>query len=88
MNEFDHLLEELLQKTAGLELSRVIKLWIEYRKQLGQKNPCPQRAYEEAWTNASVETKVRLLKRELPSGYKRSLELSMMTYEQWEAERD
>jgi hypothetical protein len=88
MNEFDHLLEELLQKTAGLELSRVVKLWVAYRKQLGQKNPCPQRAYEEAWTSASVETKVRLLKRELPSGFKRSLELSMMTYEQWEAERD
>lgn len=88
MDEFDHILEELLQKTAGLELSRVTKLWITYRLALGQVDPCPQRAYEEAWTNASVETKVRLLKRELPSGYKRSLELSMMTYEQWEAERD
>ena len=56
MNEFDHLLEQLLQKTAGLELSRVIKLWMAYRKQLGHKNPWPQRAYEEAWTTASVET--------------------------------
>lgn len=88
MDEFDYLLEELLQKTAGLELSRVIKLWVAYRKQLGQKYPCPERAYEEAWANASTETKVRLLKRELPSGFRRSLELSMMTYEQWEAERD
>ena len=64
MNHFDQLLEGMLSKVAQeIELPKVQKIWEEYRKSIGQKNPCPARSYEEAWSNASSEQKVSLLKR-------------------------
>ena len=74
-NHFDRVLEEMLGKVAQeIELPRVRRVWVEYRKSIGQRDPCPARCYEEAWSRASSEQKVALLKRELPSSFKHKLE--------------
>ena len=74
-NHFDRVLEEMLDKVAqNIELPRVQRVWVEYRKSIGQRNPCPVRCYEEAWTRASSEQKVILLKRELSPSFKHKLE--------------
>ena len=73
-NHFDRVLEEMLGKVAQeIELPRVRRVWVEYRKSIGQRDPAPL-VYEEAWSRASSEQKVALLKRELPSSFKHKLE--------------
>ena len=73
--DFDSILDFMLERVSKkVELPKVQKIWEEYRKSIGQKNPCPARSYEEAWSNASNEQKVSLLKRELPSSYLRKLD--------------
>ena len=58
-NHFDRVLEEMLGKVAqDIELPRVQRVWVEYRKSIGQRDPCPARCYARGVvTRASSEQK-------------------------------